>query len=50
MHKSGATSGSLSRVLPVITFDRDMIRLLNERLSSNPFSLQGLKRAFGILE
>ena len=40
----------MSRVIPVITFDREMIRMLSERLPSYPFSLQGFKLAFALLE
>ena len=48
--KSGATSGSLARVLPVLSCDREVIRLLSERLTLEPFSLTGLKRTFFVFE
>ena len=50
VQKSGATSGTLGRVLPVLTFDRDMIRLTNECLPPYFFSLEGMQTAFSILE
>ena len=50
IQKSGAASGSLARVLPILACDREVIRLLSERLSQQTFSLQGMKRAFTVLE
>ena len=50
MEKAGVNSGALARVLPVLAYDREMIRLQHERLVSYTFSLDGLKEAFGILE
>ena len=48
--KAGATSGALARVLPVLAFDREMIRLQNERLPAYTFNLDGIKEAFEVLE
>ena len=48
--KAGATSGALARVLPVLTYDREMIRLQNERLPAYTFQLDGIKEAFEVLE
>ena len=48
--KSGASSGTLGRVIPVITFDRTMIRILSERMPIYTFPLTGIKKIFTILE
>ena len=48
--KSGASSGTLGRVIPVITFNRTMIRILSERMPIYTFPLTGLKKIFTILE
>ena len=40
----------MARVLPILACDREVIRLLSERLSQESFTLQGLKKAFVILE
>ena len=50
MFKSGRTSGTVARLLPVLTFDRDLIRLQSERLPQCSLSLQGLESAFIALE
>ena len=40
----------MARVLPIISCDREVIRVQSERLSQARFSLRGLKRAFFLLE
>ena len=50
MEKSGSNSGSLARVIPVLAYDRELVRLQHERLPSKSFSFDGLKEALGILE
>ena len=50
VQKSGPTSGSLARVIPIVGYDREMTRMLYNRLPAYSFSLCGLKKAFEILE
>ena len=48
--KSGTDSGSVARVLPVIGYDRDMIRLMQEYLPLASTSLDGIKSVLTIME
>ena len=50
IRKSGPTSGSPARVLPVLAYDRELVRLQRNRLPLYTFSLSGMKTAYGILE
>ena len=38
------------RVLPILACDKDIVRLAYERLPHYPFSLDGLKEAFLVIE
>ena len=48
--KAGSNSGALARVVPVLGWDRQMIRLQQEKMSPYSFSLQGIKDVLSILE
>ena len=50
VEKSGRLSGMLARVIPVLSHDREMIRLVYEKLPQYDFSLDGLKKVLGIME
>ena len=50
VQKSGTQSGMLARVIPVISCDRNIVRLATEKLPPYFFNLQGYKRAFEIME
>lgn len=47
---SGETSGTLARVIPILAFDGEILRLQCERFPSQSFSLNGIKKAFSLLE
>ena len=48
--RSGTSSGTLARVLPVLSYDRSIVRLANEKLPPCHFNLAGYKKAFEIME
>ena len=50
VQKVGNLSGMLARVLPVLAYDRDIIRLDYERMPHYPFPIDGLKQALMIVE
>ena len=50
VEKSGPTAGTLARVIPILSFDRDTVRLPQEKLPPSPFSLDGFKKAFAVME
>ena len=50
VQNSGELSGMMVRVLPILACDKDMVRLAYERLPHYPFSLDGLKEAFLVIE
>ena len=50
VEKSGPTSGTLARVIPILSFDRDTVRLPQEKLPPSSFSLDGFKKAFAVME
>ena len=40
----------LARVVPVLSYDRDVVRLATEKLPAYFFEIKGYKRAFEIME
>ena len=48
--KSGTSSGSLARVLPIIGWDRELIRLQQESLPPYSFKLSGIKTILELME
>ena len=48
--KSGKLSGMLARIIPVLGYDRGMVRLSYERLPQYDFALDGLKKVLSIME
>ena len=51
VEKSGPTSGTLAKAIPILSFDRDTVRLPQEKLPPPPpFSLYGFKKAFAVME
>ena len=50
VERSGPTSGTLARVIPILSYDRDIVRLAQSKLPPASFSLDGLKRAFAVIE
>ena len=50
MAKSGRFSGIMARIIPILGYDRDIVRLTYERLRPYQFSLSGLKQVLGIME
>ena len=50
MQKTGLNSGYLARVMPILCYDREVVRLQQDNLPSYSFSLDGLKKAFCIFE
>ena len=50
VEKSGPTSGTLARVIPILSFDRDTVRLPQEKLPPSSFSLVGFKKALAVME
>ena len=50
VEKSGIRSGLLARIIPVLSFDREVVRLGFQRMPKRSFCLDGLKKVLGILE
>ena len=50
MEKAGPKSGALARVVPIIGYDREMIRLQQDPMSAFAISLEGTKKILSILE
>ena len=50
LNKSGPKSGTLARILPVIGMDRQMIRLLQDKLPLLSMPLNGIKSVLSIME
>ena len=50
VERSGPTSGTLARVVPILSYGRDIVRLAQSKLPPTSFSLDGLKRALAIME
>ena len=48
--KSGTSSGSLARVLPIIGWDRELIRLQQESLPPYSFKLSEIKTILELME
>ena len=50
VERSGPTSGTLARVVPILSYGRNIVRLAQTKLPPTSFSLNGLKRAFAVVE
>ena len=50
IEKSGKFSGMMARIIPIIGYDRAMVRLDYERLAQYEFSLTGLKKVLTVME
>ena len=45
VERSGPTSGTLARMVPILSYCRNIVRLAQAKLPPTSFSLDGLKRA-----